>query len=209
MWNGKGSSEFRAIGEELARVMQQGLQSPADALQYPEVLGERPGKGVQGQWGQVWVTYLARVLSKQGVAIKQPSQWGEAEESIRAAFKKPIELRLWQLLAQYGITMIKKAFQLGDNGKVQVSTTGLNAQWKRLLQMELQKIKEKEKAVEESYLLFKVIREALRGLAGPQWAQEFTPEAIQAKWGSREHWQAVHSMDSVRPCTLPANIIPY
>ncbi|KAJ1676950.1 hypothetical protein EV182_007187, partial [Spiromyces aspiralis] len=52
------------------------------------------------------------------MAIKQLSQWGEAEESIGAAFKKPIKLRLWQSLAQYSITMIRKAFQLGDNGEV-------------------------------------------------------------------------------------------
>ncbi|KAJ1674894.1 hypothetical protein EV182_002347 [Spiromyces aspiralis] len=128
MWNGKGSMEFRKIGEELARVTQQGLQSPADMLQYPEAMGaEQLGKGKRRQWRQAWVTYLARVLSKHGVAIKQPSQWGEAEESIGAAFKKPIEPRLWRSLAQYGITMIEKALQLGDNGEVQVSVTGLNA----------------------------------------------------------------------------------
>ncbi|KAJ1676664.1 hypothetical protein EV182_007730, partial [Spiromyces aspiralis] len=57
-------------------------------------------------------------LSKHGVVIKQPSQWGKAEESIRAAFKKPIKPRFWQSLAQYGIITIEKAFQLGDNGKV-------------------------------------------------------------------------------------------
>ncbi|KAJ1670739.1 hypothetical protein EV182_008028, partial [Spiromyces aspiralis] len=58
-------------------------------------------------------------LSKHGVVIKQPSQWGKAEESIGAAFKKPIELRFQWSLAQYGITTIKKAFQLSDNGEVQ------------------------------------------------------------------------------------------
>ncbi|KAJ1677720.1 hypothetical protein EV182_005577, partial [Spiromyces aspiralis] len=58
---------------------------------------------------------------------------GKAEESIGAVFKKPIKPRLQQSLAQYSITTIKKAFQLGDNGKVQIRATGLNAQWKRLL----------------------------------------------------------------------------
>ncbi|KAJ1678258.1 hypothetical protein EV182_004438 [Spiromyces aspiralis] len=107
-------------------------------LQYPEAMGaEQLGKGKQRQWRQAWVTYLVRVLSKHGMAIKQPSQWGKTEESIRVAFKKPIKLRLWQSLAQYGITMIKKAFQLGDNREVQVSATGLNTHWKRLLWMEL------------------------------------------------------------------------
>ncbi|KAJ1679222.1 hypothetical protein EV182_002487, partial [Spiromyces aspiralis] len=76
-------------------------------------------------------------LSKHGMAIKQLNQWGEVEESIGAAFKKPIELRLQQSLVQYGIITIEKAFQLGDNGEVKVSTTGLNAHWKRLLWMEL------------------------------------------------------------------------
>ncbi|KAJ1677285.1 hypothetical protein EV182_006482, partial [Spiromyces aspiralis] len=100
--------------------MQQGLQSPADMLQYPETMGaEQLGKGRQRHWRQAWVTYLVRVLSKHGVAIKQPSQWGEAEESIGAVFKKPIEPRLQQSLVQYGITMIEKVFQLGDNGEVQ------------------------------------------------------------------------------------------
>ncbi|KAJ1673121.1 hypothetical protein EV182_005844 [Spiromyces aspiralis] len=133
-------------------------------LQYPEAMGaEQLGKGRQRHWRQAWVTYLARVLSKCRVAIKQPSQWGEAEESIGAAFKKPIELRLWQSLAQYSITMIKMAFQLGDNNEVQIRATGLNAYWKRLLQMELQRTQEKEKTVKESYLSFMMIREALQG----------------------------------------------
>ncbi|KAJ1670460.1 hypothetical protein EV182_008196, partial [Spiromyces aspiralis] len=136
-------------------------------------------------------------LSKRGVAIKQPSQWGKAEESIGAAFKKPIEPRLQRSLAQYGIITIEKAFQLGDNGEVKVSTTGLNAHWKRLLRMELRKIQEKEKTVKESYLSFTAIREAIRGPARPGSIHRFTIETIRAKWGSREHWRAAHSADRI------------
>ncbi|KAJ1673452.1 hypothetical protein EV182_005203, partial [Spiromyces aspiralis] len=158
---------------------------------------EQLGKGEQRQWRQAWVTYLARVLSKHGVAIKQLSQWGEAEESIRAAFKKPIKPRLWRSLAQYGITTIEKAFQLGNNGEVQVSATGLNAYWKRLLRMELRRTQEKEKTVEESYLSFMMIREALRGPVGLGSVHRFATETIRAKWGSREHWRAVHSADRI------------
>ncbi|KAJ1673891.1 hypothetical protein EV182_004365, partial [Spiromyces aspiralis] len=66
-------------------------------------------------------------------------------------------------LVQYGITTIEKVFQLGINGEVQVSATGLNAQWKRLLQMELQRTQQEKKTVKESYLSFKVIRETLQG----------------------------------------------
>ncbi|KAJ1672767.1 hypothetical protein EV182_006542, partial [Spiromyces aspiralis] len=136
------------------------------------------GKGEQRQWRQAWVTYLVRVLSKCGVAIKQPSQWGEAEESIGAAFKKPIEPRLRRSLAQYGITTIEKAFQLGNNGEVQVSATGLNAYWKRLLRMELRRTQEKEKTVEESYLSFMMIREALWGPVGLGSVHRFAMETI-------------------------------
>ncbi|KAJ1674948.1 hypothetical protein EV182_002238, partial [Spiromyces aspiralis] len=167
-------------------------------LQYPEAMGaEQLGKGEQRQWRQAWVTYLARVLSKRGVAIKQPSQWGKAEESIGAAFKKPIEPRLRRSLVQYGITTIKKALQLGDNGEVQVSATGLNTRWKRLLRMELRRTQEKEKTVEESYLSFTAIREALRGPVGLGSVHRFAAEMVRAKWGSREHWRAVHNADRI------------
>ncbi|KAJ1676216.1 hypothetical protein EV182_008632, partial [Spiromyces aspiralis] len=73
-----------------------------------------------------------------------------------------------------------KAFQLGDNGKVKVSMTGLNALWKRLLWMELRRIQEKEKTVEESYLSFMAIREALRGPIGLRSVHRFMTETIRA-----------------------------
>ncbi|KAJ1678479.1 hypothetical protein EV182_003966, partial [Spiromyces aspiralis] len=93
--------------------------------------------------------------------------------------------------------MIKKALQLGDNGEVQVSATGLNAIWKRLLWMELQRIQEKEKTVEESYLSFTAIREVLRGPIGLRSVHQFMIETIRMKWGSMEYWRAAHSTDRI------------
>ncbi|KAJ1674382.1 hypothetical protein EV182_003390, partial [Spiromyces aspiralis] len=63
--------------------------------------------------------------------------------------------------------------------------------------MELQRTQEKEKTVEESYLSFMMIREALRGPVGLGSVHRFATETIRAKWGSREHWRAVHSADRI------------
>ncbi|KAJ2219806.1 hypothetical protein IWW45_009255 [Coemansia sp. RSA 485] len=185
--NGRGATFFAKVANALEESTCKLTCFPGAILPNAQHVSARHARHRKGV-GRLWLTYLARMITKYDLTVEVPSPLATPKEGILTAFQKPPGDKVLTTLYNQGICRIDQVFRLHRSGAIfpaEGVVEGMvdvqapaRTTWGRLVKQQCKQIRQKRLAEADAVIDVSAIRRALRRDTRGGHKQEFTPDKL-------------------------------